>query len=536
MRRNARHLIDENHLTIKTRIWIFQCIVAFAVIAMAATSIVALHMTKRYADQVTDARKELSATARLAVDANRYSEQIAELILMGPSELSDFQSARNDVHNSFQRLQAIDLKNGPRADDRAAPSRYTRMGLLMDDINNSVERLLALYSAGKRDDAIVLFRIEIENRLDREFEQLVAKSAQAKRREVAKLEAAAGQLQRNVTATMLTLLAILLSLTFVSSHFLTRSINRPIRALTAGTRAIEHGSLQYRIGSQARDEFGELSHSFDAMATQLQMQHAMLTSAKNKLEEEVAQRTQDLAQANQRLTQVDQQRVRFLGDISHELRTSLTAVRGEAEIALRAKTQPESLYRESLTAIVARAEEMTQLIEDLLFVARSEGDDIHFEKKLIDLHEIAQAAMDDIHVLAQSRDIKLVICCDDPKQTVSIFCDIARLKQAIMIALDNAIKYSLSDTTICIYIRSDGQMAELSIKDQGVGCPSDDVPYIFHRFYRGTLAQKRWKVGTGLGLPIARWIVDKHNGSINFSSTVGKGSTLTIRLPLGKKT
>jgi len=406
----------------------------------------------------------------------------------------------------------------------------------MDDINDSVERLLALYSAGKRDDAIVLFRIEIENRLDREFEQLVAKSAQAKRREVAKLEAAAGQLQRNVTATMLTLLAILLSLTFVSSHFLTRSINRPIRALTAGTRAIEHGSLQYRIGSQARDEFGELSHSFDAMATQLQMQHAMLTSAKNKLEEEVAQRTQDLAQANQRLTQVDQQRVRFLGDISHELRTSLTAVRGEAEIALRGKTQPESLYRESLTAIVARAEEMTQLIEDLLFVARSEGDDIHFEKKLIDLHEIAQAAMDDIHVLAQSRDIKLVICCDDPKQTVSIFCDIARLKQAIMIALDNAIKYSLSDTTICIYIRSDGQMAELSIKDQGVGCPSEDVPYIFHRFYRGTLAQKRWKVGTGLGLPIARWIVDKHNGSINFSSTVGKGSTLTIRLPLGKKT
>lgn len=114
-------------MTIKTRIWIFQFIVAFAVIAMAATSIIALHMTKRYADQVTDARKELSATARLAVDANRYSEQIAELILMGPSELSDFQSARNDVHNSFRRLQSIDLKNGPRADDRAAPSRYTRM-------------------------------------------------------------------------------------------------------------------------------------------------------------------------------------------------------------------------------------------------------------------------------------------------------------------------------------------------------------------------------------------------------------------------
>ncbi|GAB1576124.1 sensor histidine kinase [Bordetella petrii] len=521
-------------MSIKTRIWVFQSIVAFSVIVMAVTTVLATRATKGYFDRVTHARRELAMTSHLAIDANRYSEQIAELMLLGPSELPDFESARADVHQSFARLQQMDLRHADAADrdEKFAPSRYERMRLLMDGINRSVERLLALYSAGRRDDAVALFRVEIENRLDAEFEQLVAENVKAKRREVAKLESAAERLRRTVTASMLALLATLLALTSLSGYLLARSLGRPIRALAAGTRAIEQGSLEYRIGSRAQDELGALSRSFDTMAARLHEQHTMLLAAKSQLEHEVAQRTRDLAQANQRLTEVDQQRVRFLADISHELRTPLTALRGEAEIALRGKTPQESNYRQALSEVVARAAEMSHLIEDLLFIARSESDDIDFDKGLLDLKDVARAALHDTDVLARRRDIRLAMHSDEPARAVPIYGDKVRLKQAAMIALDNAIKYSAPGTAVEISVRRLDNEGELSIRDQGAGCAADDLPHIFTRFYRGAQARERWAAGSGLGLSIARWIVDKHDGTVSFDSTEGQGSTFTIRLPL----
>ncbi|MDM9559445.1 sensor histidine kinase [Bordetella petrii] len=521
-------------MSIKTRIWVFQSIVAFSVIVMTVTTVIATRATKGYFDRVTNARRELAMTSHLAIDANRYSEQIAELMLLGPSELPDFESARADVHQSFARLQQMDLRPATSTDqdERFAPSRYERMRLLMDGINRSVEQLLALYSAGRRDDAIALFRVEIENRLDAEFEQLVAENVKAKRREVAKLEAAAARLRRTVTASMLALLATLLALTSLSGYLLARSLGRPIRALAAGTRAIEQGALEYRIGSRAQDELGALSRSFDAMAARLHEQHTMLLAAKSQLEHEVAQRTRDLAQANQRLTEVDQQRVRFLADISHELRTPLTALRGEAEIALRGKTPQESNYRQALSEVVARAAEMGHLIEDLLFIARSESDDIDFDKGLLDLKDVARAAVHDTDVLARRQNIRLIMRNEAPARAVPIYGDKVRLKQAAMIALDNAIKYSAPGTAVEISVRRLGGEGELAIRDQGAGCAADELPHIFTRFYRGAQARERWAAGSGLGLSIARWIVDKHDGTVRFDSAIGQGSTFTIRLPL----
>ncbi|GAB3088389.1 hypothetical protein GCM10027287_31130 [Bordetella muralis] len=523
----------EDNLSIKTRIWVFQSIVAFSVIVMAITSVFATRTAEDYFDRLLHARKELALTSDLAINANRYAEQIAELILIGPAELSDFESARADVYKSFFDLKQLDLriKAESERDDIMTLSLYERMHLLIDSIGGSVDELLALSLIGKRDEAIALFRYQIENRLDSELEYLIAENVRSKQAEVDALESVTEQLRQKVTVSMLSLLAALLALISVSGYLLTRSIGRPIRALAAGTRAIEQGSLHYRIGSQARDELGVLSRSFDAMAEQLHAQHAQLLASKSQLEGEVAQRTRDLAQANHRLTLVDQQRVRLLADISHELRTPLTALRGEAEIALRGKAWHETMYREALTAVVARAQEMGHLIEDLLFLARSEGDDIAFEKDALDLKEIALAAIHDTNVLARHREVRLMMGQDTPTEGVPIWGDRARLKQAAMIALDNAIKYSPAGTTVEIAVRA-GARAELVIRDHGVGCAAEELPHVFDRFYRGTAARERWAAGSGLGLSIARWIVQKHHGTVDFSSTVGEGSTFTVRLPL----
>ena len=119
------------------------------------------------------------------------------------------------------------------------------------------------------------------------------------------------------------------------------------------------------------------------MAEQLERQRGHELEAQQELEAQVAERTAELAEANRRLTELDEQRVRFLADVSHELRTPLTVLRGEAEVALRGMSKPEAIYRESLQLIVNQAADMGRLVEDLLFLARSEAEEIRYEFRVL---------------------------------------------------------------------------------------------------------------------------------------------------------
>lgn len=266
------------------------------------------------------------------------------------------------------------------------------------------------------------------------------------------------------------------------------------------------------------------------MAEQLGRQHAMLVSAQGELERQVAERTSELAEANRRLTAADQQRVRFLTDISHELRTPLTALRGEAEVALRGMGKPDVVYRDALATVVARAADLARLVEDLLFLARSEADDIRFDLRPLDLRDVAADAVEDTAVLARERRIRVALAA--APSPILVRGDPRRLKQAAMIVLDNAIIYSDPDTDVKVSLEVVGNVAELVIRDWGPGIAPDDLPRVFERFYRGSNARERWVGGSGLGLSIMRWIVEKHGGTIDVSSALGQGSKVCLRLPV----
>jgi two-component system, OmpR family, sensor kinase len=524
-------------LSIQGRIRALQIVVSLAVIAMAAFVFVSLEASNYYLDRAHVARQQLTATFRLAIDANRYSEQIAELLLVGEPERPDFDSARMQLEQSLAALRQTtqgeaDLIRNPqeRQAEQAEFERLDRMEAQFREIDRAVGRLLVLDRQGRREEAITLFRSEIENRLDAEFAQLISDGLADEQGEVLQLETDLARLTRLVRNTTLAASGVLLAIALISGFLFARSIARPIKALTDGALAIERGDLDHRIAHRGSDEHATLSQRFNAMAEQLGRHRAMIMDAQEGLERQVAERTRELADANQQLVATDQQRVRLLTDVNHELRTPLTALRGEAEIALRGASKPEAEYRRALSSVVARADDLARLVDDLLFLARSEAEDIQFHFQPAKLDELVKQTLEEAEVLGRERRIRFELT--GAAEDLGIRADPRRLQQLFLIVFDNAVKYADAGSVVSVALRNDGNSAEISVRDHGKGIAAQDLPHVFERFYRGASAREQWSGGTGLGLPIAHWIVEKHNGTIKLSSTVGVGTEAVMRFPI----
>jgi len=523
-------------MSIKLRILLFQLVQGLAVLAIAGLAYLTSAAMTEKLERVQWSRQQLDATTRLEVLANRYSEQIAELLLVGEPERPDFEEARAQLTEWFResyelsRLEINALDDpAEQVEERRELERLDHMRLLLREIDRAVERLLLLSQEGRQQEAIALFREQIENRLDAELERLIVAAVSDERAEAERVDAEAATLARRLTlATVVALAAILASTIAVGVHFY-GAIVPPLRALTEGALAIERGDLGHRVAAPHRDELGRLASRFNQMAEELERQRGLLLAAHTHLERQVVERTSELADANRRLSVLDQLRVRFLADVSHELRTPLTVLRGEAEVALRGMSKPESVYREALELIVKQAAEMGRLVEDLLFLARSEADEIRFELRPVGLATLVHDAVNDASLIARAKQIQLLF--KPPAADVMIRADARRLRQVLLIVLDNATRYSPPHSVVQLAIRWQDAAAELTVADQGEGIPAEELPHVFNRFYRGERARAQGIGGSGLGLAIARRIVEKHEGKLALSSTLGGGTVVTLRLP-----
>ena len=234
-----------------------------------------------------------------------------------------------------------------------------------------------------------------------------------------------------------------------------------------------------------------------------------------------------LEKANTRLQELDQSRSQFFADISHELRTPLTVIRGEAEVTMRGKDKPLLEYKTCLERIVQLTEEVNKLVSDLLFLARSETGTIQITKTEVALEKILRDVLQEALILARKKHIMITLI--DPQTSISIYGDPQRLKQLLLILLDNAIKYSKPNSHIQMRLNVDSQNTTIEIMDQGQGIAERDLPHIFDRFYRGHRVKDHTQPGAGLGLAIAKWITEAHGGQISFSSRPGEGTTVALR-------
>jgi heavy metal sensor kinase len=212
---------------------------------------------------------------------------------------------------------------------------------------------------------------------------------------------------------------------------------------------------------------------------------------------------------------------RFVADVSHELRTPLTTLQGNLDLLKRYGADAISLE-----AMESELKRMTRLVGDLLLLAQADSGRLPLEECVVDLDTLIVDIYHQTKVLSQTVKVRLL-----PPEPARVKGDPDRLKQVLLNLVTNALKYTPDGGEVILSLTAEGGYAFLRVSDTGVGIPKEDLPYIFERFYRVDKARARQIGGAGLGLSIAKWIVEAHHGRIWAESEVGKGSTFTVQLP-----
>lgn len=218
----------------------------------------------------------------------------------------------------------------------------------------------------------------------------------------------------------------------------------------------------------------------------------------------------------------------FVADASHELRTPLTVLRASADLLARHRDEPLTQNADLLDDIRAEIVQLERLANDLLTLARSDLDEQALALAPLDLGPFVGEIARQLTPLA--REHGLTLRCEGDGESGEIEADPDRLRQILLILIDNAITHTPAGGTITVSASRQGHEAVIAVRDTGEGIPAEHLPRIFDRFYRADRSRNRESGGAGLGLPIAKALVELHGGQIAISSTVGSGTTVTIRL------
>ena len=217
---------------------------------------------------------------------------------------------------------------------------------------------------------------------------------------------------------------------------------------------------------------------------------------------------------------------RFVSDASHELRTPIAVIQGYADMLSRWGKEDKTVLEEGITAIKSEAEHMNRLVEQLLFLARGDNGKNQPVLARIDLLAIMQELYEEYQMITPDRRWRLI--GDTPVYTTG---DPAMIKQAARILTDNAIKYTSKDDSVTLAAKIKNGIPCFEVQDNGIGIKQEDMAHIFDRFFRSDSSRTRATGGNGLGLSIAKWIVDRHYGYFDIVSREDVGTRFTVMLP-----
>jgi heavy metal sensor kinase len=284
-------------------------------------------------------------------------------------------------------------------------------------------------------------------------------------------------------------------------HWMAGRALAPLSRLARTMRTIDITNLRQRVAVRgAADELDEVAHAFNL--------------ALERVEHAVGEMRQ------------------FSAALAHELRTPLAVLRGETELALTQALPPEKL-REKLEIQLDEFDRLTRLVNQILTLARAEAGEIALAKEPVDLAALSASIADQLETVAGARGVGLTC---EASGSVVVTGDAGWLERLLLLLLDNAIKFTPAGGHISMRLSGTNGMACLDVTDTGPGIPPESLPRIFEPFYRGDPSRSRHTEGAGLGLALARWIVDHHGGTVGVTSRLTEGSTFTVRLPLQAST
>ena len=315
-----------------------------------------------------------------------------------------------------------------------------------------------------------------------------------------------------------------LALALFASFFVARRVIRPLRVLGEGVDRIASGDMGFRVDLKTGDEIETLAGEFNRMAGALQ-------EAYSRLEEKVAERTRELVAANDQLKELDKLKSRFLSNVSHELKTPLTAIVGLAANMLDGITgRLNDKQREYLSDIRASSDRLARLIKDLLDLSIIEAGRVEFRPAPFALASLVREVANSLRPVAEQKLINIQVISTEASTTV--WADRDRIAQVLTNLIGNAIKFTSPQGKVMVSAQMNGgAWAEVTIGDTGPGIPAEEAERIFDEFYQITRPGIESR-GVGLGLAISKKLVEMHGGKIGVKIEMGKGSTFYFTLPV----
>jgi heavy metal sensor kinase len=280
-------------------------------------------------------------------------------------------------------------------------------------------------------------------------------------------------------------------------YWLSGTALAPVNQIVLDARAIDSRRLSQRVSvPAANDELRRLSETLNSMLDRIE---ASVTRIKQ-----------------------------FTVDASHELRAPLTLIQAAAEYTLRRERSQDELV-EAMEKILRESKRTSQLIDNLLLLARADSDDQILRPGPVLVNSALLEAVGRAGQLASSKNIQITADIDDNEYYVS--GELTQLQRLFFVLIENGIKYTPENGAVSVSVRSSSDDVVIEVADTGIGIAPEDLPHVFDRFWRADKVRSREMGGTGLGLSIAKWIVEKSGGSIQVESVVGRGSKFDVRFP-----
>jgi len=288
---------------------------------------------------------------------------------------------------------------------------------------------------------------------------------------------------------------IAVAIALIISFTLSRRILAPIRALTASARRLGQGDFTQRVESKDKGEVGELTRAFNSMAVDLE--------------------------------RIEKLRRNMVADVAHELRTPLSNVSGYLEAVSDGIVAPD---KETISSLREEVNLLSRMVDDLQELALAEAETLKLNFQSCNAAEIVNKAITAVSKEAKKKGV--LINSDLADNLPNVNADSHRVIQVLRNLLENAVAHTANGGTITVTARERDNVIQVSVADTGEGIPPEDVPNIFERFYRVDRSRSRATGGTGLGLTIAKRLIEAHGGTIEVSSELGKGSCFTFTIPI----
>ena len=298
---------------------------------------------------------------------------------------------------------------------------------------------------------------------------------------------------------MMLIFAAALVMVALAMTMITRLMTRPIRELSEGIRSMGEGDFTRKVRVKGRDELAQLAAAFNQMEDQVQS--------------------------------LDETRNQFVSNASHELKTPLATIKILLESVLYGDNMDRDTRNEFLRDINKEIDRLTSVVTDLLTLAHIDSRKLTLKRETLYMSDIVRESVERLMPMATSREQTITVSIEDECE---MFADESKLEQVCYNIIGNAVKYTGNGGKIDVRLVRNGRDAVMTVSDNGIGIPEEDLPHIFDRFYRVDKARTRTdgEGGTGLGLSIVKQIVRLHAGTVTVNSKVGQGTVFTVTLPL----